>query len=127
MKNSITGGKTANKEKKHGIFLTSALILILIINIFGMFVYFKFFNNPSAVNLPFWVFHFSMLPTILATIFIIFLFLWKKWAFYGYFVIAIIIAIINLIYHKTLSGTLSPLIILGILYLAMKPKWKLFN
>ena len=115
-------------EKKRGGLLTFWIILMLLSNGIGALFYFfgAGFISIFLPETPLWSIYFLGTLSFLNFIFTIFLFRWKKWAFFallGNSVVAIII-------HTSINtgifsfvGLLEPLIH----YLIMRPKWKLFE
>ncbi len=83
--------------------------------------------NPIIQSVPSWAVYFLGIFSVLNLIFIILLFKWKKWAFLGLCITAIIVLIVNLAIGT--GALLSFLGLLGpiILYLLLRPKWNLLQ
>lgn len=116
------------KEKKRHGCLTAWLVLLIILNslsIFGsVLMYFLFdpemFQMPGmpAVDMPTWLIVASVFGSLFSLIFSVALFLWKKWAFWGYLGINILnIAILMLAGRPVLE--IVPSIITGILLMVI--------
>ncbi|MFH1425508.1 MAG: hypothetical protein ABIG28_02140 [archaeon] len=115
--------------KERGALLTIWLIIMLILNSLLAIIYF-FFGSivlEAFPNVPAWAIYLFGLLTLINVVFAILLFRWKKWAFFGLCVVAIISFVINIFIgvgiFSSFLGLLSPII----LYLIMKPKWQFFN
>ena len=66
--------------------------------------------------------------SLVGLIFTIFLFMWKKWAFFGICGMAIIFLILNIVVMKTgIITALFGLVGVVILYLILRPKWDLLE
>ena len=124
------GGITLSAiEKERGILLTIWLALMVVGSGIGAILYiFATDLMASAMpTVPTWVFYLLGILSILNIGFAIFLFRWKRWAFFAFCGIAVIGFVINigigLGIVSSLSGFLGPII----LYLLMKPKWDLFE
>lgn len=76
---------------------------------------------------PIWMFYYSGIGALLNIVLIIFLFMWKKWALFTYWGLVGIAFVINLIIGIGLVSIIVGLIFPVILYLIVRPKWKLFN
>ncbi len=116
-------------EKKRGTLLTIWLALMLIANFF-MALYYLMFNASIASfypNVPSWIFYIFGLVGLANFVFAIFLFMWKKWAFFAFCGSAVVVSIMNLVIGlgiiAVVFGLASPII----LYLIMRPKWSLFG
>ncbi len=116
-------------EKKRGALLTIWLAIMLILNIITALSYLLL--NASIASfypgIPLWIFYLYGLLSLANAVFVIFLFKWKKWAFFAICASAAIIFIMNIsVGIKTtaaIAGLLGPVI----LYLIMRPKWNLFE
>lgn len=125
----MTGKKSETTEKKRGAWLTFWLILMLILNFFVALSY-LLFNKLMVLMYPkvslgvWYVYGFAALANV---VFVIFLFLWKKWPFYAFCGITLLAFIMNLAIGlgilSAILGLLGPII----LYLSMKSRWKLFK
>ncbi len=84
---------------------------------------------PAYPNVPLWVWYIFGLLGLANSVFIIFLFMWKKWAFFAVCGTAIIAFIMDLLIIQEISlpsfVSLIPTPIL--LYFFMRPKWDLFK
>jgi hypothetical protein len=124
--------------KKRGGWLTAFLTATLVANTirflsFLFFLWFYFYNGH--VTYP--VKYSDKIPTIIPLIYyiqalvaliniglIIFLFMWKKWAFFTFCGIAILASIINIIIGwNSRQWIMIPIF----LYILMLPKWNLFE
>lgn len=118
-------------EKNRGALLTIWLMIMLGVNIIYAFFYLVsggFIINllPSATErVATYIFGILALFNAALTIF---LFKWKKWAFFAFCGNTVLIFIINLIIGTPIIASLFGLF-LGplVLYLIMKPKWNLFE
>ncbi len=114
-------------EKKRGILLTGWLILMLLANSFSALSYFlggSFF--ATVLTIPLWSLYTFGLLALFNVGFTIFLFKWKKWAFFAFCGNAVIAFVINLSIGAgfvSISGFLGILI----LYLILRPKWSLLE
>ena len=117
-------------EKSHGILLTIWLFLMLIGNLFTSISYLFSFSafTSQHPNYFIWIFHFVGILAFANLICVIFLFNWKKWAFFAFCGVTGIALILNLFIIKMgIDFSLSILIRLLILYLLLKPKWDLLE
>ncbi len=116
-------------EKKRGLWLTILLILMLIGNFFSALVYLVFNKTISLLypKVALWVWYIYGVIGLAGFVFIIFLFLWKKWPFFAICGATILVSIIDLVIgfgvFAALFGLIGPLI----LYLSMKSRWNLFE
>jgi hypothetical protein len=114
-------------EKKRGILLTGWMILILLANSFTALSYFLgsgFF--ATALPIPLWSIYTLGLLALFNTGFAIFLFKWKKWAFFAFCGNTVIVFVINLSIGLGF-GSISDFLRLIILYLILRPKWSLLE
>lgn len=115
--------------KKRGALLTIWLIWMLIVNggVALVFLLGKEFVAKVLPTLPAWAIYTSGILLVFNVIVAIFLFMWKKWAFFAYCGITVISLVIVLITgtfnFSSISGLLGPVV----LYLIMRPKWELFE
>ena len=115
-------------ERKRGILLTLWLILMLFSNA-GTAVIFLLADSLIGSffpTVPVWSFYIFGGFATLNIIFTIFLFMWKRWAFFAFCGSAGIVFAINLILgvgFESISGLLGPVI----LYLLIRSKWDLFE
>lgn len=113
-------------EKKRGLLLTFWLIVMLITNA-GVAITYLLGSGLIAFispNVPLWAIYVFGISCAFNVVFTIFLFLWKKWAFFAYCGMAGIAFVINLAIGIGLSsilGLVGPII----LYLILRPKWNL--
>jgi hypothetical protein len=119
----------AKKEKKRSGLLTGWLVFMLIANFFTALLYFILNSAiaPDHLNVPSWIFYIYGLLSLINFSLVIFLLMWKRWAFYALIGSAIIAFIMNLAIGvgivTAIFGLVGPLI----LYLIMRPKWDLFE
>ena len=118
------------KEKKRGVWLTIWLTFMLIGNLFIALIYLllsKTVVAPAYPNVALWVWYMYGLLTLENFVFVIFLFMWKKWPFFALCGMAMVAFILNLVIGlgilDSILGFLGPLI----LYLSMKSRWDLFE
>lgn len=114
-------------EKKRGVLLTIWLIFMLIANI-GIALTYLFGSGfiAKVLRTPVWIIYTLSIFSFLNVVFTIFLFMWKKWAFFAFCGSAIIVFVMNLITgigFSAILGLLGPLI----LYLILRHKWDLFT
>ncbi|NCO96528.1 MAG: hypothetical protein COY38_05245 [Candidatus Aenigmarchaeota archaeon CG_4_10_14_0_8_um_filter_37_24] len=117
------------KEKKRGGLLTAWLILMIIANSFTTLTY-LFLNSliiAAFPNVPSSIFYIYGALELANVIFAIFLFKWKKWAFFAFCTSAVIIFIMNVSIGLSIFTALFGLIGIVILYLILKPKWNLLE
>ena len=118
---------TPEHEKKRGGFLTAWLILILIYNLLFALIYFLARDfMVFFLGIPPWSIYSLGALSLLIALSVVFLFKWKKWAFFllcGSTLIAIIINLISNPGLMGLTGLLGPVI----LYLILRPKWHMFE
>ena len=120
-------------KKVRGILLTVWLYLMLILNGLSALFYLSGAESlKSVIILPFWIIFLLGLGSVANVIFTVYLFKWKKWAFFAFIGSAAVVFIINIHvkYNIGFEDMGSPLYgLLGpvILYLLMRPKWKLFT
>ncbi|NMA30789.1 MAG: hypothetical protein GX941_03140 [Candidatus Methanofastidiosa archaeon] len=92
-------------------------ILYLILNPLMKLIYPNV--NPS-------IFYIYCLIAFLNSVFVVYLFKWKRWAFYAFCISSALTLLMN---YSIGLGSFSVLGLLGlvILYLAMRPQWALFD
>jgi hypothetical protein len=121
----------AKTEKKRGIWLTIWLYILLISGIITLFSNFllRGFMATAYTNATSWTWAVFEVIILANIVFIIFLFRWKKWAFFAFcgtaaasFIINIFIGV-DIDIFMALTGFASLLI----LYLSMKSRWDLFE
>lgn len=114
----------ARTEKKRGGLLTAWLILMLIANA-GTAVYYLLFGSAVISllpTIPSWSLYVLGILAAINFVFTIFLFMWKKWAFFalcGMTGIAFVINIVIGLGITSVLGLLGPVI----LYLVLRSKW----
>jgi len=121
--------KEKKQEKNRSTLLSIWLIVTLLANA-GTAIAYLFaagFISAFLPTVPSWAISILEVLGLLNVVFTIFLFMWKKWAFFAVCVNAAIIFIINLAIGigviPAIFGLAGPLI----LYLAMRPQWGLFE
>ncbi|MBW2995668.1 hypothetical protein KY332_00035 [Candidatus Woesearchaeota archaeon] len=119
----------AETEKKRGALLTTWLILMLIFNGLTALSYLLLGGFLASVPpiTPMWTNYFFGVFALLNFVFTIFLFMWKRWAFFAFCVNAVIIFVINLVIGIGIVSALLGLSGPVILYLIMRSKWELFE
>jgi hypothetical protein len=117
------------KEKQRGALLTTWLILMIIANSFSAIFYFflKGFVSFLLPNIPSGIWYVYGLVSLANIIFAIFLFMWKKWAFFAFCGSAVLAFIMNLSMGVGILNALFGTLGVIILYLIMRPKWNLFE
>jgi len=120
--------KSAKSEvKKRGWLLTTWLSLMLVLNAITFLMYILAGNMVSQMlYIGMWAIYIGEVVALLNVLFTVFLFKWKKWAFYGCCLTAVAMFIVNLIIGDYISSILG-LVGLGILYLILRKKWKFLN
>ena len=123
-----------SQKRKRGIWLTIWLILLLLGNIntsIGVLLNVRAVSQvkPELFSgILMWKTYAIIFIAFLNIISLIFLFLWKRWAFFtlcgGYFLIFVIMIFILPIFG--LNG-IGMIFALGILYLLLRPKWQLLE
>ena len=116
-------------NKNRGTLLTIWLVLILISNFVTSIMY--FFLRDSAINLlpnlSLGMIYFYGLISLLNFVMVIFLFKWKKWAFFVLCGSALVTFVLNLIAGASVFSAISGLLGILILYLIMQPRWNFFE
>jgi hypothetical protein len=117
------------KGKKRGVWLNIWLSIMLVANFITAFSYLVFTDRVAATfpHVAVGVWYFFGLVAFANFIFVIFLFNWKKWPFYGFCMTSIVAAVMNLMIGLQFVAATFGLLGILILYLSMKPKWKLFE
>jgi hypothetical protein len=121
-----------SQEKKRGVFLTIWLILLLLGNInalFGILINVRVVSqlDPELFSgVLVWMIYVMGFFLFFNVISLIFLFRWKKWAFFtlliSYFFIFVITIFILPVLGFMLGGGMF--LLLGILYFLLRPKWR---
>ncbi len=120
-------------NKKRGILLTVWLWVMLITNVLpASYSFYAKFFKPSLLlafpPIPDWIFYTYGLSLIISAIFTIYLFMWKRWAFFGLIIMTTILFCINFfLIGVGWVSSLMGLIPIIILYFIMRPKWSLFE
>jgi hypothetical protein len=116
------------ETKKRSILLTIWLAIMLIGNFFALLTYLLFIPRIASYlrihSLIFYIFGFLSLVNLIC---VVYLFMWKKKAFYVLCASAIVAFILNLIIGVGIIMVLFGLAGPVILYLLMKPQWNLFE
>ena len=119
----------AETEKKRGALLTIWLVIMLIANFFTALFYLLL--NPTIAsadpNVASWIFYIYGISGLANFAFVIFLFMWKRWAFYALCGSAMIVFIMNLAIGVGIFAAIFGLAEPVILYLIMKSNWDLFE
>src|SRR3989338_3230910 len=107
----------AETEKKRGALLIIWLIIMLAGNLFSALAY-LFLNSSIASfypDVPSWIFYIYGFLGFANTVFVIFLFMWKKWPFFAFCGVAVIAFIMNLAiglgFVTAIIGLLGPVIL----------------
>jgi len=116
-------------EKKRGALLTIWLILMLLANAGTALTYLLDggFITAFLPTIPSWAIYTLGIFALLNVVFTIFLFMWKKWAFFAFCGSAGIIFVINVVIGIGIVSTLLGLIGPVILYLILRSKWNLLE
>jgi len=116
---------TQEEGKKRGVLLTAWLIFMLIANTGVTIYYFLFGPLIMAMlpTIPSWVIYALGIGALLNVVFTIFLFKWKKWAFFACCGMALFAMVINVAVIRlgitSILGLLGPVI----LWLLLRSKW----
>ena len=116
------------KERKRGFWLTAFLVFMMLTNLFSVFVYFV---NPDMIITAFPKISLELAYLLgsvcLFNVFLaINIWMWKKLAIYGFYIVVIFGLLINLYIGVGLIGSLSGLIGGIILFLVTKKKMQYF-
>ncbi len=116
-------------EKKRGALLTTWLVIMLIANFFTALSYFIFNSTIASTypNIPVWMFYLYGVLSLANLTFVIFLFMWKRWAFYALCGSAVIAFIMNIVVGLGIATSIMGLAGPVILYLIMRSRWELFK
>ena len=116
-------------EKKRGAWLTIWLVFMLIANFFTALTYLVLNKTIASIypNVALWVWHIYGLVGLANFVFIILLFMWKKWPFYAFCGSTVIAFIMNLAIGLGIVSAILGLAGPIILYLSMKSRWDLFE
>ena len=120
---------SANKER--GALLTVWLILTFLANILTFIIYLTLAISPVAyrfffLNVPYWTIYFFSAFSGLNLVWVGFLFLWKKWAFFGLCISVAVTLAVNLYVGV---GVFAVLGVAGVVitYFILRPKWSLLE
>lgn len=120
--------RSRREEKTYGVLLLLWLILMLFANL-GSAATYIFLGRAMTLfypTAPPYIFTVLALLSLVNVVITIFLFLWKKWAFYAFCGMAVIAFFLNIIMGLgpwALMGFLGP----AILYALLRPKWHLLE
>lgn len=116
-------------EKKRGAWLTIWLILMLIANLYSALLYLILNKTLMSVypHAPLVAWYIYGLLTLANFVFVIFLFMWKRWAFFACCGTTLIAFILNLVIGLGIFSAIFGLVGIVILYLSMKSRWDLFE
>jgi hypothetical protein len=116
---------------KRPTFLTIWLSLMTIGNVYTLYQYTlgAAAIKQTLTTMPSWALTALALFSLLMVIAVAMLWMWKKMGFYLVIAAALLVASVNgaILGILGLAGSLSALIGIGILYLAMKPVWQNFK
>jgi len=117
------------ESKKRGALLTIWLTIMLITNTGATLTYLPWNSSKIAIfpNVPSWIWYIYGIMGLANVVFTIFLFMWKKWAFFALCGIAPLWLILNLTVGSGIIVSIIGLAGLGILYLIIRSKWSLFE
>ena len=117
------------ESKKRGKLLTFWLVLMLIVNAGTALAYLTWNSSIIAVypNAPSWIWYIYGLLGLANVIFTVFLFMWKKWAFFALCGMAALTFILNLIIGLGIIYAIFGLAGPVILYLIIRSKWGLLE
>ncbi|MCD9517967.1 hypothetical protein [Photobacterium phosphoreum] len=116
------------KERKRGFWLTEFLVFMMLTNLFSVFVYFV---NPDMIITAFPKISLELAYLLgsvcLFNVFLaINIWMWKKLAIYGFYIVVIFGVLINLYIGLGLIGSLSGLMGGMILFLVTRKKMQYF-
>ena len=119
----------AETEKKRGAWLTIWLVFMLIANLFTALTYLVLNRTLSSVypNVAPYIWYLYGSVTLANFVFVIFLFMWKKWPFFALCGTSIIAFIMNLAIGLGIFSAIFGLIGPIILYFSMKSRWNFFE
>jgi len=115
-------------EKKRGAWLTIWLVFMLISNFFAALMFLLLNKTIASVypNVAMWVWYVYGSLSLAIFVFVILLFMWKKWPIFAFIGIEVIVFIMNLVIGLgivvSVIGLAGPII----LYLSMRSRWNLF-
>ena len=116
-------------EKKRGFWLTLFLVLMFVVNPLTAFTY---FTNPEMVlqaspEMTVGILYFLGVIATINVAIAAGIWMWKKWAVFGFFAIAAIAFCINLYIGIGIIPSLTGLIGPVIIYLTTKSRWQHFS
>jgi hypothetical protein len=113
------------EKKKRGWLLTTWIVIILVINSLVFILNLMVGSLVSQIlSLPIWTIYAAEIIAALNIIFLKFMLRLEKWAFYALCITSLITIAINLYIGDYVSVVLTFLVIM-ILYLILRKKWKL--
>ncbi len=116
--------------RERGTLMTAWLVLMLAANAVTLLMYLVFISFPVGhlllSGIPEWAIYVFILGAALNLVFVCFLFLWKKWGFFGLCASAAAALIVNLYVG---AGVFAFVGLFGAvtLYLVLRPKWKFLD
>ncbi|MCD9549730.1 hypothetical protein GLP21_13960 [Photobacterium carnosum] len=112
------------EERKRGFWLTAFLVLMVIANALSVFVYFVIITAFPKISLEL---AYLLGSVCLFNVFLaINIWMWKKLAIYGFYIVVIFAVLINLYIGLGLIGSLSGLMGGMILFLVTRKKMQYF-
>lgn len=117
------------ESKKRGKLLTGWLVLMLIVNAGAALTYLLWNSSIIAMypNAPSWIFYIYGILGLANVVFTVFLFSWRKWAFFALCGSTGVGFILNLIIGLGLVVDISGLAGPVILYLILRSRWNLLE
>ena len=110
-------------NKKRGILLTIWLLIMLIANTYTGYTFLKLVFSEFGT----WMYYAYSFVSLLNVVFIISLFMWKRWAFYAFCGSSVLAIVLNLLMglgmFAIFFGISGPIV----LYLFMSSRWKMFE
>jgi hypothetical protein len=121
--------KKAVEKKHHGILLGGWLILMMMANL--LVALFYLFGTSALTKalpgIPSLVFYLYGVLAALNVVLAFLIFRWKKKAFWGFAIVVAVIFILNIAILRSGTASLAGLLGLVILYLLLRPKWRLLE
>lgn len=117
------------ENKKRGKLLTFWLVLMLITNAGAALTYLMWNSSIIATypNVSSWIWYIYGLLGLANVVFTLFLFMWKKWAFFAFCGTTVLAFVLNLIVGLGIIAAIFGLIGPVILYLLIRSKWGLLE
>jgi hypothetical protein len=117
------------ENKKRGKLLTFWLVLMLITNAGAALTYLIWNSSIIATypNVSSWIWYIYGLLGLANVVFTLFLFMWKKWAFFAFCGTTALAFVLNLIVGLGIIAAIFGLIGPVILYLLIRSKWGLLE